>query len=102
MKKYIIRISKPAETDIDSIIDYIENCYCSPQTAEKFYHNLIKSIAELEYYAESIFVSTQNDIFRYGKNVRRINYKNWAIIYTVFEDIVKIERIIHGSSIKEV
>ncbi|MDR0232119.1 MAG: hypothetical protein LBI82_08380 [Dysgonamonadaceae bacterium] len=41
MKKYIIRISKPAETDIDSIIDYIENEYYAPQTAEKFYNNLI-------------------------------------------------------------
>ena len=36
MKKYIIRISKPAETDIDLIIEYIKNKYYALQTAENF------------------------------------------------------------------
>ncbi len=99
MKKYIIRTSKPAETDIEFIISYIENEFYAPQTAEKFYNNLIKSIEKLEYCAESILVTTQDTILKYGENARRINYKEWAIIYTVFEEIVKIERIIHGSLI---
>ena len=53
----------------------------------------------LEYGAESILISTSNNILRYGENARRINYKDWAIIYTVLENIVKIERIVHGSLI---
>ena len=99
MRKYIIRISDLAETDIDSIIDYIEDEYYAPQTAEKFYNSLIKSIERLEYCAESIRFSTKDDILKYGEDIRRINYKEWAIFYSVFEDIVKIERIIHGSLI---
>ncbi|MDR0371562.1 MAG: hypothetical protein LBH80_06895 [Prevotellaceae bacterium] len=42
-------------------------------------------------------VQTNRSLLQYGINVRRINYKRLAIIYTVHEDIVYIHRIVASS-----
>ena len=44
-------------------------------------------------------IRNEKSLLKYGFFVRRVNYKNMAILYTVFGDIVFIHRIIASSMI---
>ena len=83
MKKFRVSISEKAQEDIINLIDYIEDTYKAPLTAERYLKGLFKSIFSLENYAQSIQVSDKKDVLRFGMNARIINHKNVTIIYTV-------------------
>ncbi len=99
MQKYVIRYTKQAATDLLSIVDYIENEIYVPLTAERFYNGLKKAIEKLGHSAAAHKISERTSILQYATNARHINYKGFAIIYTIDKDIVIIRRIIHGSLI---
>jgi len=96
---YSVRITKRADQDIDDLIDYIENNLSAPMTAEKFARGIYQKIISLQTHAGIYPISIQESVQKYGSNVRRINYKDFAIIYTVEDGKVIIHRIIHGSLI---
>ena len=99
MRKYVIRISNTAQNDIFEIIDYISEIYKAPLTAEKYLIQLYDAIFSLENFAESIAVSTQNDIIKYGLNARSISSKKLIIVYTVHSRVVLVRAIIPGALI---
>lgn len=101
MKKYHITVLKKSFQDLDEITVYISETYKAPLTAKRYAEGILLTIRSLSIYAESIPVSTRNAIIeKYGKNVRRINYKKHAIIYTVKGSTVVVGRIIVGSLFK--
>ncbi|HAF62421.1 MAG TPA: hypothetical protein DCK95_08855 [Anaerolineaceae bacterium] len=90
---YHIKLSDEAKKDFDEYIHYIRGVYHAPLTAIKHYAGLTKTINSLKSFPESYPIQTGISFLRYGSNVRRINYKKMAIIYTVHGDIVYIHRI---------
>ena len=99
MRKYVIRISNTAQNDIFEIIDYISEIYKAPLTAEKYLIQLYDAIFSLENFAESIAISTQNDIIKYGLNARSIAFKKLIIVYTVHSQVVLVRAVIPGALI---
>ena len=62
---------------------------------------LRKAIESLETFPY-MYATRKNQLLQqYGLEVRRMNYKQTAIIYTIYGDIVFIHRIIAGNMINE-
>ncbi len=97
MNEYSISYTKQASLDLLSIVDYIESSLYAPFTAERFYYGIRKKIENLRKSADIYKISHQQTIRQYGSSARRINYKGFAIIYTIEDSNVIIHRIIHGS-----
>jgi hypothetical protein len=83
MKNYSVEISTQARRDILDLNDVIINFYKAPLTAKKYIKGLQDQIKKLETDSESYAVQTLKSLTQYGQNVRRLNYKKMAIIYTV-------------------
>ena len=99
MKKYKISYSEKADKDISDLFDAIVFDYKEPDTAFKYVQGLIKSIEKLSTFPEAYSIRNNHSLLKYGLNVRRINYKKMAIIYTIHSDVVFIRRIIPSSMI---
>ena len=99
--KYIIEFEDQAINDIDRIGDYIEQNLSAPQAARNLYNGIVSEIDKLEHSAHSFAISTSRMVLSYGKNARRINYRHYAIVYTIETSCVVIHRIIHGSLITD-
>ena len=97
MKKYNVKLSKQAETDLYSYVNHISCEYGAPLTALKHYEELSGIINDLKTNPEQYSVRHTASLRRYGTNVRRINYKKMAVIYTIHNDLVYIHRIIAGA-----
>jgi plasmid stabilization system protein ParE len=97
--KYKIVYLANAEYDLMDLFNAICFDYKSPILAERYIQGLKDTIQSLAKNAESYVVQVRRSLLQYGINVRRINYKRMAIIYTVHEDVVYIQRIIPASMI---
>jgi plasmid stabilization system protein ParE len=97
--KYRITIHQTAFDDIQAIADYIEKEHKAPATADNFLDGIEAALYSLELNATVFAISTSPSILKYGKNARRINYKKFAIIYTVERNVVHVYRIMPGSLI---
>jgi len=99
MKKYHIEYAEVAEKDIDTLFNVIVYNYIAPITAFRYIEGLINTINGLcmtgYLYAYCISISVE----KYGHNQKRIDYKEMAILYSVYEEIVYIHRIIPSSII---
>jgi len=98
--QYCVKLSKKADHDLIKVYDYIKEALFAPETAEKFLRGIFSCIASLETSASVYAISTYQDVLCYGNNARSINYKGFAIIYTIHGYYVLVHRIIHGSLIK--
>ncbi len=85
--------------DMQELADVITYTYKMPNTAEKYMRGLYQEIGQLTRSPKSYAIQTSLFFQRYGTNVRRINYKKMAIIYTVHADIVYIHRIVAANLI---
>ena len=99
MKKYLIEFSDSAISDIDNLAYIIHELYKAPMTAKKYVKGLYAEIKKLEISAESLPIQTRKSLTQYGQNVRRLNFKKMAIIYTVHKGIVPIHRVIPANII---
>lgn len=99
MKRYRVLLSQYAETDLQEYIDYIILDCNAPLTALKHYEDLFKTLKSLQRFPKSYPVQTGKFFLSFGTQVRRLNYKKMAIIYTVHSSIVYIHRIIASSLI---
>ncbi|NLO72283.1 MAG: type II toxin-antitoxin system RelE/ParE family toxin [Porphyromonadaceae bacterium] len=99
MKYYTVHISDQAVEDLDKLFDIIFNKYRMPNTAFKYLKELRKVIISLSRNAETYQIQTRASLQQYGLNVRRINYKKMAIIYTVHGELVYIHRVVPQNSI---
>ena len=94
---YRVEILPKANDDLRELAYTIANIYGMPMTAEKYIRELRAEIESLEQNPERYAVRQTTTLRRYGTNVRRINYKKMAIIYTIHNDLVYIHRIIAGA-----
>ena len=94
-----IEYTDTANDDLKNLAYAITHEYKSPVTAFHYVQGIKDEIKLLKRSPESYPVQTRRSLLQYGSNVRRINYKKMAIIYTVHGDIVYIHRIIPASMI---
>jgi plasmid stabilization system protein ParE len=98
-KNYNLIITIRAQEDIFSYINTITHTYHSPLTAKKHYDNLYKTFEQIRKHPLINSIRHSQALQQYGLNVRRVNYKKMAIIYTVHDDTVFIHRVVAGSMI---
>ena|ERR1035437_7741982 len=101
MKKYKVLLTHEARQDLKNISFYISDVLKAPLTSKKYAKGLVNVINQLSSVALSLPSVQLTQLLQYGKNARRINYKKHAVIYTVQQEIVIIQRIIISSLIKE-
>ena len=96
---YNLIISDRAQEDINAYIDTIMYTYAAPITAKKHYEELYNVFRKIQKYPFINAVRHNASLLLYGINVRRVNYKKMAVIYTIHENIIHIHRVIAGSMI---
>ncbi|MCL2649574.1 MAG: type II toxin-antitoxin system RelE/ParE family toxin [Candidatus Azobacteroides sp.] len=99
MKKYRVVIENEAMTDLYKYVHFIHSEYKMPITAAKHLAGLRKEIKKLAINAEIFAICTNESLQKYGSNVRRVEFKRMAIIYTVSQSTVSVKRIIPASMI---
>jgi plasmid stabilization system protein ParE len=100
MRKNVVKITNTALQDIDNVHDYIAYELFEPITADKYIRNIYETIKYLTLYGASIAVSERDSLLsQYGSTVRNIQYKKMAIIYTVENNNIIVQRIIAASLI---
>ena len=80
---YRIEYLPDARTDLHELAYTIANKYGMPQTSEKYVRELRGVIESLENNPERYPIRQNLSLQQYGSNVRRVNYKKMAIIYTI-------------------
>lgn len=75
-------------------------CLQSTYHCKKFTEGLILEIRALSNHAESLPISLNKVVLKYGINARQVNFKKHTVIYTVMDNIVVIRKIIISSLIK--
>jgi hypothetical protein len=68
-------------------------------TAVRYLDGLQKEIKRLTHIAEPLPYASRPALRKYGKNTKRINYKNMAIIFAIYDPFVYIHRIIPANTI---
>ena len=100
MNAFIITYSERAKKDLDNLFVTITVDYKAPITAYRYIQGIIDTIKMISKSPESFSIAMQKSLLlRYGFNVRRVNYKKMAIIYTIHNNVVYIHRIIANSMI---
>ena len=99
MIEYRIKLLKQAEKDFYAYISHIQAQYGMPITALKHYEELSAAINNLKTNPERYPIRQNLSLQRYGTNVRRVNYKKMAIIYTIDGLEVYIHRVIPSSMV---
>ncbi len=103
MKVYKVVLSENAKNDIDKYIEYIYKEYKAPLTALRNYEGLFKLISNLSTTASSVRYCTLKSITDvYGFSCKRINYKKMAVIFSVDNEMVRVEAVLSQSLIKGV
>ena len=98
MRHFEIFLTSKALSDIEKLRFAIVFKYRAPLTAKRYLKGLNDTIQSLKIGADSIQVES-NISAQYGLDMRRVNYKEMAILYSVEEDIVYIHRIMPQSMI---
>ena len=98
MNTFEIEYLETAKRDLNNLFLTITFDYKAPITAYRYVQGIIDTIKTISKSPESFPIQPH---LRYGFNVRRINYKKMAIIYTVHGNVVYIHRIIAGTMITE-
>jgi len=100
MHRNLVRITDIALQDIENVHDYIAYELFEPITADKYIRGIYDAIKHLSLYGASVAVSERDFLLsQYGSNVRNINYKKMAIIYTVENNEIIIQRIMAATLI---
>ncbi|GAB6011260.1 type II toxin-antitoxin system RelE/ParE family toxin [Viscerimonas tarda] len=96
---YKIQYSEESRIDIKELGYVIREKYNAPITAAKYIIGIIHEIKQLTTNPEIYAIQTRQSLKQYGHNVRRLNYKKMAIIYTVHGTTVYIHRIVPANTI---
>ena len=84
MKKYIIKISKAAEQDLENIISYLRYDLAGDIIADKYKILFKQELKKLEDVAGSMPVLDEK--LTGHKNIRKINVRNYIIFYVINEE----------------
>ena len=89
-----IKYSRLFVKDVNEIADYIANELNNPSSAKKLKASFFKEVKRL---SDSPFLgeTLPSPFLVYGKNIRRLVFKNYLIIYSVSEQIVA-ERLLYA------
>ena len=98
MRQFEISLTSKALSDVDKLRFAIVFKYRAPLTAKRYLKGLNETIQSLKVGADSIQIDA-NVSASYGLEIRRVNYKEMAILYSVEDDIVYIHRIMPQSMI---
>jgi len=98
MGTYTIIFTTQADLDIVSLSQYIQDECKAPLTARRYVDALFVRIKWLEHNAD-IFAVVPELSIQLGTDVRRLNFGNMTILYSIEEDKVYIHRIIPQSSV---
>lgn len=98
-KKHKVFITKSAESDFQTIWEYIS--FNNPQNATRFLENIEKKIYSLELEPERCPIIPENRFFK--DNVyRHLVYKDYRIVFTIRRGTVFIMRIFYGAKLLEI
>ena len=93
MKKYDVKLTEQAKQDRKSLARFIREEAHAPLTAKRYMLGLKEEIKKLENSAGVLAVD-EDLSRRFGIEVRRTNYKNVAVIYSVDGETAYVHRII--------
>ncbi len=86
-----VRISREARLDLEMIGNWIAED--NPVRAMTFVDELLDRCRSLADHPKRFPMIAR----RYGKEVRKLTYRNYLILYVVFNDAVEIVHIVHGA-----
>jgi len=98
---YYTKVSDAAKADFREYIHFIIAECSNTIDAAKHYAGIQNAIKELCKNPYANAVRYEKSLQRYGEDVRRVNYKKMAIIYTINDAIVNVHRIIPASMITD-
>lgn len=98
MGNYSVVFTTQANLDIASLTSYILGECNAPLTAKKYIEALYVRIKWLEHNAD-VFVVVPELSMQMGIDVRRLNFGNMAILFSIEKDYVYIHRIMPQSLI---
>jgi plasmid stabilization system protein ParE len=100
MRKYSIKVTEIALSDIENVHDYIAYELFEPITADKYIRGIYDAMKHLTFYGISVAVSERDYLLsKYGSTVRNITCKKMSIVYTVENEQIVIQRIVAGALI---
>jgi plasmid stabilization system protein ParE len=101
MRRYFIHYTARATQDMDDLYWYIAYEVMAPDTAVKYFNELLDTINNLEIIAASL-AQSQNVFLTstYGIGVRTICYKKMTVVYRVVGSMVVVIRVMAGALIK--
>jgi len=93
MRKYEVKLTEEAKQDRKSLARFIKEEVHAPLTAKRYMLGLEEEIKKLENSAGSLAID-ENLSRQLGIEVRRTNYKNMAIIFSVEGEMAYVHHII--------
>ena len=98
---YYIKVSDEAKADFREYIRFILVDCSNAVAAAEHYAGIQNTIKELRKNPYVNAVRYDKSLQRYGSDVRRVNFKKMAIIYTITENNIYVHRIIAGGMITD-
>ena len=93
---YQIHITKAADADLNSAVDYIDHILFNPQAAEKLLLEAEEKITDLATFPEKYSLVTDPVLNAWG--IRLVTVKNYLVFYVVSEEQKRgyIVRFLHS------
>lgn len=98
MARFEIFVTDEAVRDLRDLSDAIEFSYRAPLTAKRYVEELNTKMQWLANGAD-YFPAVPELSYQYGCDMRRLNFKKMAILYSIEGNIVNIHRIIPQSMV---
>lgn len=98
MASYSIFLTEAARLDIQALRDAIAYYYRAPLTAKRYVADLNTKMQWLSNGAD-FFPIVPELSYQYGRDIRRLNFKKMAILYSIEGHKVYVHRIIPQSMV---
>lgn len=93
MARFSISLTDEAKADVSKLRRAIEETYQAPLTASRYVAELNTKMKWLENGADYFPIVPELSC-QYGFEIRRLNFKKMAVLYSIEENIVIVHRII--------
>ncbi len=98
MARFEVKVTDKAQSDLINLRDAIKEYYRAPLTAKRYVGELNTKMQWLANGADYFPVVPELS-YMYGYEIRRLNFKKMAILYSMDDNIVYIQRIIPQSMV---
>lgn len=96
MKKYEVRITNAALSDMEKIYDYIAGNLYSPVSAIGQYTRLKDAVLSLDIFPERFPLFEA--VPEHSRGLRKMSVDNYLICYVVEENSVTVTNVLYGAS----